>query len=99
MHSLHLFLIAIIPKVLGQGLLSVANSNGNIQGGKCSSSSATQFLGIPYAEPPIGNLRFKSPKQYSAKYNGTFHATTPAANCIQFGPLAFEETGPMSEDW
>jgi carboxylesterase type B len=99
MHFLHLLLIVILPRVLGQGILSVTSSDGTIQGGKCLNSSATQFLGIPFAEPPIGSLRFKPPKQYSAGYNGTFHATTAAASCIQFGPLLFEETGPTSEDW
>ncbi|KAL4232580.1 acetylcholinesterase [Mactra antiquata] len=36
----------------------------------------SQFLGIPYADPPIGNRRFERPRLYSGyhpKYNATYH--------------------------
>ncbi|KAK7937983.1 carboxylesterase-like protein [Apiospora aurea] len=36
-----------------------------------------QFLGIPYAQPPLGDLRF-APPQPLAKYLGEFNATKPA---------------------
>ncbi len=42
------------------------------------------FKGIPYAEPPINNLRWKAPvaKQFPSNIN-TFHATEFGAPCIQ----------------
>ncbi|VEN60664.1 unnamed protein product [Callosobruchus maculatus] len=40
------------------------------------------FRGIPYAEPPIGNLRFKPPVEKS-KWNGTLDATREGSQCVQ----------------
>ncbi|EFA85623.1 crystal protein [Heterostelium album PN500] len=41
------------------------------------------FLGIPYAQPPIGNLRFKPPQ--SIYQWGTINATTMPPSCWQSG--------------
>src|SRR5260221_12944192 len=35
--------------------------------------NATEYLGIPYAAPPVGNLRWKPP-QPAAHFNGVFQA-------------------------
>ncbi|KAI0351864.1 carotenoid ester lipase [Trametes cingulata] len=41
-----------------------------------------QFLGIPFAEPPVGNLRLQLP-QPIRRYRGTINATTFGNQCIQ----------------
>ena len=49
----------------------VVDRNGSYVVGKC-----VQYLGIPYAEPPLGELRFAKPKPKSAltgQHNGTFY--------------------------
>ncbi|CAG7719977.1 unnamed protein product [Allacma fusca] len=38
------------------------------------------FFGIPYAEPPVGKLRFESP-QPAKSWNGTLDATIHASEC------------------
>lgn len=78
---------------------SVTISAGTLQGGICPGSTASFYLNVPYAIPPVGDLRFTSPQAYSGKYpTGTYDASTPGAACIQFG-TTFVEGGPTSEDW
>nr|CAA46807.1 triacylglycerol lipase [Limtongozyma cylindracea] len=52
------------------------------------------FLGIPFAEPPVGNLRFKDPVPYRGSLNGqSFTAYGPL--CMQQNPEGtYEENLP-----
>lgn len=52
-----------------------------------------QFLGVPYARPPIGALRFEAAQP--ADWMGTWDATKPRPSCIQPGDV---ESAASSED-
>jgi para-nitrobenzyl esterase len=57
------------------------------------------FLGIPYAAPPVGDLRWKPPAPV-AKWSETRKATEFGAHCMQgnvFGDMTFRDSGG-SED-
>ncbi|XP_028985251.1 thyroglobulin isoform X2 [Betta splendens] len=55
--------------------------------------TVVQFLGVPYARPPMGPLRFE-PAQ-PADWTGTWDATEPRPSCIQPGDV---ESAASSED-
>jgi para-nitrobenzyl esterase len=57
------------------------------------------FLGIPYAAPPVGDLRWKPPAPVT-KWSGVRQATAFGAHCMQgkvFGDMNFRDAGG-SED-
>lgn len=46
----------------------VSTTNGPIQGHPAENrSDVTEFLGIPFAHPPVGQLRFAAPQAYTGK--------------------------------
>lgn len=73
---------------------SVTLPGGTLQGGKCSTSNASFFYSVPFAQPPVGDLRFAAPVPYTGTYG---QATAASPRCVQFGQQ-FIEPG-YSEDW
>ncbi|TKR83113.1 hypothetical protein L596_016757 [Steinernema carpocapsae] len=62
----------------------IQTSLGQLQGRLITTVTRVQgyaFLGIPYAEPPIGELRFKAPVPESS-WNGTLDATSYQKDCM-----------------
>ncbi|CAL7942012.1 unnamed protein product [Xylocopa violacea] len=55
--------------------------------GICSRSArgrlVTHYLGLPYAEPPVGDLRFRSPRPWSRAWTEVYNATINRNMCVQ----------------
>lgn len=79
---------------------TVQISNGlSVEGGTCKTTAVNYFFSIPYAEPPVGELRYAPPQPPClVSSHAVINATNPTPACIQFG-TQFAEAGPQSEDW
>ncbi|EME38430.1 hypothetical protein DOTSEDRAFT_75835 [Dothistroma septosporum NZE10] len=60
---------------------SVTIKNGTVIGS--SSQGVDSFKGIPFAQPPVGNLRLRPPQSINKSF-GTFQATGTPKACPQF---------------
>jgi len=74
-------------------------ANGTLEGTGPQASGVREFKGIPFAQPPVGALRW-SPPQPVKKWSGVRQATGFGPRCMQqpiFGDMNFRSNG-MSED-
>lgn len=59
--------------------------NGTLQGVYSPEWKQDFFLGIPYALPPVGDLRFRWPRSWDAAYDGVRDASRYGYSCYQYG--------------
>lgn len=91
-------LTALSPR-LNADSLKVKTEQGEVSGKTINSGKVRAFLGLPYAAPPVGDLRWKAP-QPPATWTGERDATKFGAHCAQgrvFADMVFQDAGP-SED-
>jgi para-nitrobenzyl esterase len=62
----------------------VQTTTGKVEG--FTTSGITEFLGIPYAAPPVGNLRWMPPQAHAA-WGNVLKATAFGANCAEVETL------------
>jgi para-nitrobenzyl esterase len=72
----------------------VTTGDGAVRG--TTAGTVDEFLGIPYAAPPTGNLRWRPPRP-PAEWRGVRDATQFGPSCPQ-PPSPFAPPGPFSED-
>jgi para-nitrobenzyl esterase len=87
------------PAAQAADQLKVKISQGKVEGKLSADGQVREFLGIPYATPPVGPLRWKPP-QPAPKWHGVRSATAFGSHCIQSGgypDMIFRDAGP-SED-
>ncbi|KAL2916332.1 hypothetical protein HK105_204088 [Polyrhizophydium stewartii] len=76
---------AAAPTLDRRTFLPIVNTDAGIIKGKFSSDyTVASFYNIPYAAPPVGNLRFRPP-QPPAAFSGVYDATKMGNSCMQ-GP-------------
>ncbi|KAH6929835.1 hypothetical protein HPB50_005986 [Hyalomma asiaticum] len=82
----------------------VSTTSGLVRGTtiRTTSGAARVFLGIPYAEPPVGDLRFRKPVR-KKHWKGVFNATSTPPLCAQLpvylnAYFVVRSSDAMSED-
>jgi para-nitrobenzyl esterase len=91
-------LLALAMTTNAQTADRVKTANGVVEGAGRQSSGVRIFRGIPFAEPPVGELRWKEP-QPAKNWQGVRDAKTFGPRCMQapiFGDMGFRSE--MSED-
>ena len=105
---LRIFGLALIALTLGMAAnadsLTVKTDDGKLQGKHINDGKVRAYQGIPYAAPPVGDLRWKAP-QPAAKWKGKLDATKYGHHCWQtssFPDMSFQDAAtaddPGSED-
>jgi para-nitrobenzyl esterase len=86
-----------VPAVAGPP--TVTTAQGKVEGNLIDEGKVRSFLGLPYAAPPVGQLRWKAPEPPAA-WKGARDATKFGARCAQWqiwSDYLFLDSGP-SED-
>ncbi|TAQ86582.1 hypothetical protein B7494_g5091 [Chlorociboria aeruginascens] len=78
-----------IPRYETNTCPTVQVLNGTYTGVFNPSYNQDMFLGMPYAQPPIGEYRLAVPKSLNSSWEGTRNATEYSPECIGYG----------SDDW
>jgi len=98
-------MLAIAPLALGlsatahAGPMTVKTEQGMVRGKTINDGKVQAFLGLPYAAPPVGDLRWRAP-QSPVKWKGVRDVTSFGAHCAQnhvYDDLIFLDNG-SSED-
>ncbi|XP_062565163.1 acetylcholinesterase isoform X1 [Armigeres subalbatus] len=89
--------------------LLITTDKGKVRGLTLEAPSGKKvdaWLGIPYAQPPLGPLRFRHPRP-AEKWTGVLNATKPPNSCVQIvdtvfgdfpGATMWNPNTPLSED-
>lgn len=97
---LALVLLAAMPlAAYASNPLIIKTNNGKVRGTYTADHQVREFEGIPYAAPPVGDLRWQPP-QPAAKWKGVRNATQFGPRCMQahiYPDMRFRDPGP-SED-
>jgi para-nitrobenzyl esterase len=95
--------IGLVLSVSANGFadsLTVKTEDGKVTGKTINDGKVKAFLGLPYAAPPVGDLRWKAP-QPVAKWKGERDGTTFGPHCAQnhvFDDMVFQDAAGAKED-
>ncbi len=72
--------------------------NGTYVGRYAETWNTDYFLGMPYAQPPVGPLRFHTPVPLETSWSGTRNATEYGYECFGYGLDTESQGNYVSED-
>ncbi len=87
--------LGLVPALRADSL-TVKTMQGKLHGKTINDGKVKAYYGIPYAAPPVGDLRWKPPMP-PEKWKGTRDATAYGASCAQvhvFEDMVFQDKGP-----
>jgi carboxylesterase type B len=76
----------------------VSVKNGSYSGVYSQGYDQDFFLGVPYSQPPVGDLRFQVPQPLNHSWTGTTTATQYGPECIGYGSDTWTLGNIVSED-
>ena len=88
-------MIFTTPASIFADSLTVKTDKGKVHGKAINAAKVNAFLGIPYAAPPVGALRWKAP-QPAARWKGVREAGQYGNRCVQghpFSDMVFQDDG------
>lgn len=91
---------AVLRLVAAASNVSVTIKNGTYTGITVPSFKQEMFLGMPFAQPPVGDLRLRAPQTLNSSWSGSRNATKYSPICVGY-PIAFanDDLGlDLSED-
>lgn len=80
------------------GAPSAETKNGTYVGRYEPAYDTEYFLGIPFAQPPVGDLRFRNPRSLNESWPDTRNATEYSPQCIGYGMDTWSQGNYVSED-
>jgi hypothetical protein len=93
MISISFFLFTAFAWTTSAASPKATTLNGTYVGKNLPSWDQDAFLGIPYAQPPVGDLRFKWPQSLDSSFKEERTATEYGDSCMQY-----TQNWTMSED-
>src|SRR5512136_492303 len=69
----------------------VKTANGTVESTVPQKDGVRSFKGIPFAQPPVGDLRWREPQPMKN--------WTEIRNADRFGPRCMQRTGPTADYW
>ncbi|KAH9932885.1 cholinesterase [Fomitopsis serialis] len=78
-------LLAFATLTAGASAPTVETLNGTYVGRYVPDYNQDFFLGVPFAQPPVGPLRFANPRSLNTSFGGTRQATEYSVECVGYG--------------
>ena len=83
-----IYTAAVLPAIAAD---RVTTSNGTLESTSAPKDGVRNFKGIPFAQPPVGDLRWREPQPVKN--------WTGARNADEFGPRCMQRTTPGADYW